>query len=338
MKTVTGVRDHGVDAGIATLAAVLEAGELGRHLRPALPVAWGAVRDVQVQVLQHHLGKRCTVRIGLCTTSGWHDLIGKVYAKDRPDVYAAMDALRNAGFGPDDEFSIPQPLAYVPTLRLLVQEQVHGTAAKTIFLADVERRSGFSPLVAAERSALWLARFQATAPQCGPVFDARRHLMSLARWSSSVAALGGPFMDKSCLLFKRLDVAVAALSSSCLCASHGSYGPAHVLLAGDRTVTIDWDGYDVADPARDVARFVVALERLALGRLGSIRALDTVAAVFEETYVAVGRPEVVAGLPFYKAATCLQLAAYGVHHKVSHWREKVATMLDEGLRILEQEK
>jgi aminoglycoside phosphotransferase (APT) family kinase protein len=193
-------------------------------------------------------------------------------------------------------------------------------------------------MVAAERSALWLARFQATAPQSGPVFDVRKHLMRLARWSSRIAALGGPFMEKSCLLLERLDVAAAALSSGGLGAGHASYGPAHVLLAGDRTLTIDWDGYDVADPARDAARFIIALERLALGRLGSIRALDAAADVFEETYVAVGRPDVAARLPFYKAATCLQLAAYGVHHKVSHCREEVATMLDEGLRILEQAK
>jgi hypothetical protein len=291
---------------------------------------------VQVQVLQHHLGKRCTVRIGLWTTSGRHDLIGKVYAEDRPDVYEAMDALRKAGLGPDDEFSIPQPLAYLPALRLLVQEHVYGTAAKAIFLADVERRSDLGPIVAAERSALWLARFQAVAPQSGPVFDVRRYRRNLAQWSSSVAALGGPFMDTSCLLFERLDVAGAALRRSGLCAGHGSYGPAHVLLAGDRTVTIDWDGYDVADPARDAARFIIALERLALGRLGSIRALDAAADVFEETYVASVRPDVVAGLPFYKAAACLQLAAYGVYHKVPHWPEKVAAMLDEGLRILEQ--
>ena len=329
---MTGVSDHGADAGLATLAAVLDARALGPYLHPVLPVAWGAVRDVQVQVLQHHLGKRCTVRIGLCTTSGRHDLIGKVYAEDRPDVYEAMDALRKAGFGPDDEFSIPQPLAYLPALRLLVQEHVHGTAAKAIFLADVERNR----TLAAERSALWLARFQAVAPQSGPVYDVRKYRGNLAQWSSSVAALGGPFMDKSCRLFERLDVAAAALGSNGLCAGHGSYGPAHVLLAGDRTVTIDWDGYDVADPARDVARFVVALKRLALGRLGSIRALDAAADVFEETYVASVRPDVVAGLPFYKAAACLQLAAYGVYHKVPHWREKVATMLDEGLRILDE--
>src|SRR5207248_10748658 len=111
-----------------------------------------------------------------------------------------MDALRKAGFGPDDGFSIPQPLAYLPALRLLVQEHVHGAAAKAIFVADGERRSGLSSTVAAERSALWLARFQATAPQSGPVFDVRKYQMRLARWSSRIAALGGPFMDKSCML------------------------------------------------------------------------------------------------------------------------------------------
>ena len=65
--------------------------------------------------------------------------------------------------------------------------------------------------------------------------------------------------------------------------------PSHVILAAGRTVTIDWDGYDVADPARDVARFIVALKRLALGSLSSIRALDAVADVFVQTYVGLGR-------------------------------------------------
>ena len=93
---MTGLMDHVADAGITTRAAVLAGAELGLSLRPVLPVEWGAVRDVQMQVLQHHPGKRCTLSIGLCMTSGRHDLIGKVWvdiAQSNPKVvYAQVEA------------------------------------------------------------------------------------------------------------------------------------------------------------------------------------------------------------------------------------------------------
>src|SRR5919197_1030323 len=66
-------------------------------------------------------------------------------------------------FGPEQEVSIPEPLAYVPELRLLLQEKVDGPRAKEIFLADDERRR----VDASVRSARWLARFHAIAPRSG---------------------------------------------------------------------------------------------------------------------------------------------------------------------------
>jgi aminoglycoside phosphotransferase (APT) family kinase protein len=156
-------------------------------------------------------------------------------------------------------------------------------------------------------------------------------------WAHQIAKLGAPAADQARRLVEEVDSAAAALNRIEGCAGHGSYSPAHVILTPGRTVVVDWDGYDVADPTRDVARFIVGLQRLALGRLGSIRALDAAAEVFEQTYSTVGRPDVVGRLPYYKAATCLQLAVYNVHHQGPQWRHKVAAMLGEGLRILEQQ-
>jgi aminoglycoside phosphotransferase (APT) family kinase protein len=113
-------------------------------------------------------------------------------------------------------------------------------------------------------------------------------------------------------------------------AGHGSYSPAQLVLAEGRTVTFDWDGYDVADPARDVGRFLYALRRWALDQLGSIRMLDGAAEVFLRAYLAVGPREVETNLWFYKAAACLKLA-----RTVSHRQDKTEGMLDEGLRVLE---
>ncbi len=320
------------DPGISTLHAVLDPVELGKNLCLVSSAQWGSLRSVRVQAVKHHGGSRCTVEIALLTESGWHELIGKVYATDRSDIYQVMEGIRRAGFGPEEEFSIPQPVIFLPTLRLLLQEKVPGPLATELFLTRSERDRA----AAAERCARWLARFHSMAPKAGRVFDLNKHLISMERWSRRIAELSEPLAYKAEQLLRRLEVAAAALGAIEMCAGHGSYSHAQVILAERRTVALDWDGYDVADPSRDVGRFIVALQRLALGRLGSVRALDAAAEVFQSTYLATGRSEVEAHLPFYKAAMCLKLAKYIIIHPVPRGREKIQAMLDEGLRILEQ--
>ena len=325
------------DPGIATLPEVFDPMVLVKHLRATslYPGNGGAPKEVQVSLLQHHPKRRCTVEIGWRAQDGWHSVIGKVYHIDRPDVFEAMQGISGAGFGPQDEFSIPQPLAYLPSLRLLVQEKVEGQPTDEIFKTGDER----SREAAAERCACWLARFHAVAPKAGSVSYPQDHLnsKSMQRCSRKIAKLGGSSADKAAYLLQRLEDAVAALSPAEMCAGHASYSAAHVFLAHNRTVVFDWDGHDVADPARDVGRFRAALRRLALGRLGSIRALDATAEAFLKTYLAVGRPEVAKNLRFFEAAACLKLAKYNLCHPVPHWHDKTEAMLDEGLRVLNQE-
>jgi aminoglycoside phosphotransferase (APT) family kinase protein len=318
--------------GLATLATVLDPVALAPYLLPVLPRHWGALQEARVHVLKHSPGKRCTVAIAVRTTSGWHDLIGTVYATDRSDVYRALERIRDAGFGPDAAFSIPQPLVFVPALRLLLLEKVQGPLVKEMVLAG----PGRDRAVATDHCARWLARFQEVVPCSGPLFNLCAHLRATDRWGRGLATLEGPLADKARQLLEHVDAAAQVLHGSSLCAGHGSYSPSHVLLAAGRTVAIDWDSYDVADPARDVAHFLVALKRLALSRLGSIRALDAVADVFVQTYVGLGQPDVAARLPCYAAAFCLQIASNMAHKGRPYWQMKVETMLDEGLRTLER--
>ena len=94
----------------------------------------------------------------------------------------------------------------------------------------------------------------------------------------------------------------------------------------------------MADPSRDVARFVTSLKRLALGRFASVRALDRGVEVFLRTYLSVSRQEV-PNLPFYEAATCIKLAKYEISRRALDWRPAIVeAMLDEALHILEQRK
>ena len=318
-----------IDPGIPVFRAIFDTAELRAHLESVVPPEWRPLQDVKIQVLKYHLGSRCTFSIALGTASGPRELIGKVYAEDRSDIHVAMQRIAGAGFGPVAPFSIPEPVALAPALGLLLQEKIRGPRAKEVFLTGSVRDGA----VTAERCALWLARFHATPLHLGPVFDRKALLKAMRKWSLRVEGPAG----KARRLLERLEGNLSGLAGTGMCAAHGSYSPSHVILAGSRTVTVDWDGYRVADPGVDVARFVVALRYLALAHLGSIRALDAAAEVFEKTYIATGCQEVRSNLTFHKAATYLQLAKSRMRNGAFHTvkLERAGAMLDEGLRISE---
>ena len=307
---------------------------LGEYLPEALPSEWGAIRNVRVQVLRHRPGKgRCTFEVTLGTTRGCYSLIGKVYAADRLDVYQAMEEIRRAGFGSEDEFAIPRPVAFLAPLRLLLYEKVPGTRCLALILSPNESDRA----LAAERCARWLARFHAIAPRLGQVFRLSDQLISLEGHWRCFADHGFPFADKAGRLFDQLKATALGLGATEMCAGHGMYTCGQVLLAEGRTVTVDWDTYKVADPSHDVARMLVYLKRMGLKHLGSVHALDGAAEVFLKTYVATGRSYVTAHLAFQKAAICLEGAKRDVVKQTRERRERAEAMLDEGLRILDQE-
>src|SRR5438445_13505727 len=114
----------GADHRMPTLAAGLEGQETRTNLRllTAFPVKSRLLNDSQTRLIKLQRGNRCTLEIGLRTESGWHYLIGKVYSRDRADVFEAMKKIWESGLNQEAEFSIPRPVSYLPSLRLLLQE------------------------------------------------------------------------------------------------------------------------------------------------------------------------------------------------------------------------
>jgi aminoglycoside phosphotransferase (APT) family kinase protein len=320
------------DPGIPTIAAVLDPAELARQLRVLL--GWDTSQGLRLSVLRWK-ANRCTVEIALGAAGGGagRELIGKVYAEDRSDVYRVMEEIRQAGFGAQDEFAIPQPLAFLPSLRLLLYEKVPGASVR----AMIVKSDAADRVRAAEQSARWLARFHARAPRSGPVIHVHDQLMSSERAWRGMADLGEPFADKAGRLLERLSTTARGLGPIEPCAGHGMYTPSQVLLVdgGRRTVTIDWDTYQVADPSHDVARFLVSLKRLGLKCFGSSHALDAAAEVFLGTYVAAGGPaDITARLPFQEAVISLERAQTDAEKQKRGWRERAETMLNEALAVL----
>jgi aminoglycoside phosphotransferase (APT) family kinase protein len=313
------------DPGIPTLRTVLASSELTEHLRGVLPGIWGALHHVDMQILRHHPASRCVVDMRLKTTTGEYELIGKVYARDRSDVFRAMDAFSKINSVSKGAFALPQTVAFVEKLRLLLQEKVFGSAAtKTLAEGSEQERAAV-----VERCALWLANFHNEAPPLGPAFRPTYELMS--RWLS-LTQKRNPLAEKVQLLFKQLQSAMSTLDDRELCASHGDFSHRQIILAGPRTIVFDWDSYCVAHPARDVAKFTLKLQQLAQKVFGKRNALDTSIELFQSTYLAASRFAVKTHVPLYKAVHCLKHAKFD-----SQRIQKTEELLDEGLRILAEE-
>ena len=291
---------------------------------------WGTGQEVRARALKWH-GDRCTFEIAVRTEAGWHSVIGKVYTGDRSDIFQTMLALGQAGFGPEADFSIAQPFVYLASLGVRLEDKVQGPSAKEIFLnggPDLH-------LAAAERCGQWLARFHRTAPPLGHVADLAAEFSRYRYWTDLIARLGEPLAAKAERLFRRLEAVAPTAGALAGCMGHGSYIPEHVILSGRRTATIDLDDYDVGDPGRDVAWFLVSLRRLALKHLGSLRAFDGAGERFREAYRASGRGDAVTNVAFYTALECLHGAKRDAVSQAPRAREWADGMLDEGLQALD---
>ena len=322
------------DPELPTLRAALDPVELSKCLFPIASSHWGSrrVKVIGTQLLNWHKGSRYTFEITATTDHGWHNLIGKVFSRESFNVFDAMRRIWRVGLDKDSEFAVPEPLAYVPSLRLLLQEKAIGKHPKEVFLAG----SPAERAEAAERCAHWLMWFQILAPKQGKIMKVRRLLRRSERRLRQIVDAKVPIASKAEELFQRLLVVSSMLEGNNWCAGHGDYSHYQILFSGKRTVTFDWDGYDTADPCRDAARFVVSLERLALRELKSIRDLNVATRTFLNSYLIAKHPRFATRLGFYKAALYLQSAKRDVASRATGSLERARTMLDKGLRALDQ--
>jgi len=153
-----------------------------------------------------------------------------------------------------------------------------------------------------------------------------------AAWRNQIATFGEPFAGKCEQLFRSLQAATPRGSVDAR-AGHGSYIPEHVILSESRTVTIDLDECHVADPSRDVAWFIVSVQRLALTQLGSLKALDDVVNAFLRTYHDSSEPGAARHLPFCRMLECLHRARRDLFKRIPPVPAWAEIMLDEGLRL-----
>jgi len=316
---------------VSRFSAVLAQEEFRTELNRLFLAKWGQANpdEVRLRPLKAHKD-RCTFEITARKGNQWRSLIGKVHDVDRSDIFTAMQRIVDSGFGRGSEFAIPQPLAYLSSLHVLFEEKVEGRWAMQIFLGDGRDEQ----IETARRCGIWLARFHSIGPRQGSSDLPLDSVPHIRRWAELVKEFGDSFVAKSELLSHRLEAIVPRPNDAESSPGHGSYIPENVLLTDSRTIAIDLDKCDVADPSRDLASFIISVRRLGLKQRGSIRARDEAVQAFLDGYKTERGDAALRHLPFFAANECLHRAYRDLYKRTSPMPAWANIMLEEGLSMV----
>jgi len=102
----------------------------------------------------------------------------------------------------------------------------------------------------------------------------------------------------------------------------------------DRTIVIDFDEHDSADPARESIYIHCFFEETRTETTEILQAFDQVAQSFLEAYAARGPSRALEHLSSYKAALFLHKAQRDLYKWSPPFRERAEIMLDEGFHAL----
>jgi len=277
-----------------------------------------------VTVARAHPGSRWTLRYTVRQGGEDRILIAKVYARDRGDVAATLAALRRGTFGRGQRLQVVAPIAYVPALHLLLEEEAPGQPARAALWGEM--------IEVGERTARWLAAFHAAAPPLPAVYRLRDPVLKARHWTRTLGAHAPALAENGRHLLAALMEARPAWPPHPHLV-HGDFNASHVYLAAETTTVIDWDAWGVGDSAEDAGRFLASLHHLAARDPAQRGAVTQAVAAFARTYRAAV-PQAGRSLAFYDALACLRKAAQLAADDRPRRRRHAETLLVAGAQAL----
>ncbi|HEY7447642.1 MAG TPA: phosphotransferase [Vicinamibacterales bacterium] len=178
------------------------------------------------------------------TTAAGLPLVGKVSPAGVGDrVFANMVEVWRSSFGERRRPpGLPRPVDYLVEQGILIMERVEGFPL-------VERQPmEQSALDDAVHLLTSLHDSNATSRQ---IRSSRRIVRSIRRKAERVSTVAPKFQGAFAAAAEALDA--GRVEDLELVPSHGDFSPRNLVLGSNRLVLIDWDRFQAADPARDLA-------------------------------------------------------------------------------------
>jgi Ser/Thr protein kinase RdoA (MazF antagonist) len=231
-------------------------------------------------------------------------IIGKGYYRDDGAMtFHAMSQLWSDGFAAG-HLTIPEPLAYVLELSLLLQGRAPG---KSLYLS-LDNPANALKLV--RLTARWLAKLHQTRVAGVPVLQPEQEDEKISTYRNALLETCPRFAPRLKVLAGRILSSFKRLRASQSVPTHGDFQPKNIHILRNRVTVIDFDRFALAPPARDLGHFIGQCMTMSYVRTGSFQAIEPWNTAFLEEYVGLTSLEVLAALPVFVARTFLEVLYY----------------------------
>ena len=277
----------------------------GPFLSKSLPNGFDQITNWEI--LKYNPGRRCVIAYEMAHKG--HDdhkktFIGKVFRDQQGMEYFNLQKeLWLRGFHPNavDAVTVPEPIAYIPELHMLLQEQSPG-----LTLDDHLDAPNFEDKVRASAAAL--AKLHACDIKPVKTYSLDSELANLRQWAEELERLRPELSARFREQLFRLEALADTLPPSELTPVHRDFHYGQILFSDSRITVIDLDLLALGDPAIDVANFAAHLQFLAVQFLSDPHELDGMAELFVKEYKNChGTAQLDSRLTFYEAATFFRL-------------------------------
>jgi tRNA A-37 threonylcarbamoyl transferase component Bud32 len=281
-----------------------------------------------VRVLKYKPDKRCVIRYDYTRNGDRaptdYSVIGKTFHNSKgKDVFAHMKLLQRSGV------PVPEPLAYIPELKLVLTEALHGRE-----LGAFAEAPDF-PAYAREA-----ARAVAGLHSI-PVDLEIVKTVTLAERTAKFGRLAARF-QKNCPAHGEQIEAIAStiqrqIETRCddrLTFVHGELDHRQLIVCDGKMWFVDFDVFKASHPAMDVGRFLAHLSRLSLKIYGDPGRLSAAAEVFLEEYLCCYPDDIRTEIKIGQAIELVRIAGRKHRRQKLESESDLAAILDVTEKVL----
>jgi hypothetical protein len=250
--------------------------------------------------------------------------IGKGYYRGHgEETFDFMSQLWSDGFGSDRSLTIPEPVAWLPELSLLLQGRAPGKSLYSYM---------DNPLTGVDHARLagrWLAKLHGSVVETAPQFGREEEETKIRKYTAVLAEARPEFADDFQALGKNILHSLEDINFAEQVPTHGDYQPKNIYILGRKATVIDFDRFAFAPAARDVGHFIGQCMTMSYVRTGGFDVIKAWNDGFLEEYNRASAPKVLRGLPFFIARTFVEVLYYKLFVRpvkdpyfVPHWLEE----------------
>lgn len=316
---------------LRTLRTALNPKQMQRVLTPLVGQPTQHIDRLNATVLQHR-NKRCVIRYQMVMTDGTAvNIIGKVYQQRNAGqpVYDHMQDLWDNGFNREasDHVYIPQPVAYLPELSMLLQEEIPGRTIK-----DHIRQEGSPSYM--RQLAKGLVKLHTCQIDLGEPFRIEDHLMR-CHPKFQVLRLACPHLkDDINYLVQTARHIEPQISLDTFTPIHGDFHLSQVHVQGKQSWLLDFDPLSFGDPAADLGNVLVLLK----GKSNKWGNVPLLIDAFLDEYFSVMDSSIAKRIPLYEALTYLRRACKKLRFQEPNWQADVEKQIALGVACINQVK